>query len=106
MKILCSIINEKMSVSNGKHCSMYEPSSHIGKRCCGTCIHQRPDNDLSIMLIKSVPAGLGENKNLSCEIENRPCKRGEGLRCPNYLTNQPFIDHYCSSCLHSLKNNR
>lgn len=101
MKILCSVINEKIAITNGKHCSMYEPSSHIDKRCCGTCLNQRSENDISINLIKSVPAGLGENKNLSCSVYGRMCKRGEGLRCPSYVASHLCIDHYCSNCEHS-----
>lgn len=102
MKLMCAITNDKVGRTYGKYCTLYEPMTNEGTRCCATCANQRPEGDRSIIILRTVPPSLGENTGLYCKVNKRPCKRGEGLRCTSFLAMRQYIDHYCSNCEHSI----
>lgn len=101
MKLLCAISNEKVSESSGRYCSAFEPMLNEGQRCCKTCANHRPENDPTILALRTVPPSLGENTGLACKLQKRMCKRGEGLKCKLFVASRAYIDHYCSNCEHS-----
>lgn len=102
MKLLCAVTNDKVCQTYGRYCSVYEPSTNTGKRCCATCTNMRPYDDVNIILTRKVPPSLGENTGLFCKVNKRECKRGEGLRCRYFIASRAYFDHYCSNCEHSI----